>query len=174
MYYRGDAVWKDDTKTSGTFSWERTKNGYRLPTECEWEFAAGGGNVETHDQYVYSGSNIAEEVAWEYSNSGKEAHPVGTKKVNTLGIYDMSGNVAEWCYDYYADFGTGELTNPLHESGGYRCIRGCDCIRIYCNSVSISERYKAYAEEKDHYYTGNSTNTVYKSILGIRIARNAE
>lgn len=114
VYYRGNSIWKDDTSTSGTFSWNKTKNGYRLPTECEWEFAAGGGKAETHDNYKYAGSNVIGDVAWYYNNSGSETHPVGTKKANALTIYDMSGNVAEWCYDCYSDFGTGELTNPVH------------------------------------------------------------
>ncbi|MDD6929817.1 MAG: InlB B-repeat-containing protein, partial [Treponema sp.] len=69
VYYRGSAVWKDDSNT-GTVTWYQTKNGYRLPTECEWEFAAGGGSEAEHDKYIYAGSNTIEEVAWYSSNSG--------------------------------------------------------------------------------------------------------
>ncbi|MBQ8014512.1 MAG: InlB B-repeat-containing protein [Treponema sp.] len=174
VYYRGSSIWKDDTSTSGTFSWNKNKNGYRLPTECEWEIAAGGGNAETHDNYTYSGSNTIGDVAWYSGNSGKEAHPVGTKKANTLGIYDMSGNVAEWCYDYYADFGTGELTNPVHESGNYRCIRGGSLLKYDTNC-------KYYPRG----YAGNITDGVYNSHLStvttyahkefsLRPVRNAE
>ena len=162
VYYRGNAVWKDDTSTSGTFNWNKTKNGYRLPTECEWEFAAGGGNSETHDNYKYAGSNTIGDVAWYSGNSGKEAHPVGTKKANTLDIYDMSGNVAEWCYDYYADFGTGELTNPVHdvhENGSYRCVRGGS---IYSYSGWNEVVYRNNTDDYGYYYSG------------IRPARNAE
>ena len=171
VYYRGSTVWRVDTSTSGTFTWDKTKNGYRLPTECEWEFAAGGGDSTTHDAYSYSGSNTIGDVAWYSDNSGSEAHPVGTKKANSLGIYDMSGNVAEWCYDCYADYGTGNLTNPVHESGSYRCIRGGG----FAHGTSYKPKitYRAYG----HYgsYLGSSSAEDYsKSEMSIRIARNAE
>ena len=174
VYYRGNAIWKDDTNTSGTFSWNKTKNGYRLPTECEWEFAAGGGNAETHDQYTYAGSNVIDEVAWYSENSGSEAHPVGTKKANTMGIYDMSGNVAEWCYDYYSDFGTGELTNPVHESGNYRCVRGGSLLK-YDSITKVYKRGYAYEIYDGIYNSHLSTSTVYAhKELSLRPARNTE
>lgn len=161
VYYRGNSIWKDDTSTSGTFSWNKTKNGYRLPTECEWEFAAGGGNAETHDNYTYSGSNVIGDVAWYYNNSGSETHPVGTKKANALTIYDMSGNVAEWCYDSYAGFGTGELTNPVHESGSNRIYRGGNFYSRTGQYLKIFDR---------DYFSENHI----ASDFGIRPARNAE
>jgi len=184
VYYRGNAVWKVDTNISGGFSWDKTKNGYRLPTECEWEFAGGGGDATIHDAYSYSGSNTIGDVAWYSSNSGLEAHPVGTKKANTLGIYDMSGNVAEWCYDYYADFGTGELTNPVHTSGSYREARGGSGYSVFTSDVkgyhalydSISNKiyYRGGGIDfEDYYLYGTSYWYTYHQI-GIRIARNAE
>ena len=70
---------------------------YRLPTEAEWEFTAKGGNKSKG--YIYAGSNNANEVAWYEDNSNTETHPIGQKKPNELGLYDMSGNAKEWCED---------------------------------------------------------------------------
>lgn len=77
-----------------------TGKNFRLPTEVEWEYAARGGNQSLN--YTYSGSNNIGEVAWYTNNSGSMTHPVAQKLPNELGIYDMSGNVWEWCQDYYS------------------------------------------------------------------------
>lgn len=90
---------------------------YRLPTEEEWEYAARGGNRSKN--YTYSGSNNLGSVAWYSSNSGSKTHPVGTKSPNELGIYDMSGNVWEWCADKY-----GPYPNCSGSSSNYRVLRG--------------------------------------------------
>ena len=95
---------------------------YRLPTEAEWEFAARGGNGSRGCKY--SGSNSIDDVAWFYYNSGCP-HAVGTKSPNELGIYDMSGNVWEWCHDWKGDYSCYPQRNPKGpNSGSCRVYRG--------------------------------------------------
>ena len=96
---------------------------FRLPTEAEWEYAARGGKAS--QGYKYAGSNTIGDVAWYTDNSSSKTHAVKTKLPNELGLYDMSGNVYEWCSDWYGNYSSGSQTNPQGpSSGSYRVLRG--------------------------------------------------
>jgi len=96
---------------------------YRLPTEAEWEFAARGG-LKTAN-FIYSGSNNPEDVAWFKANSKEMTQPVGSKKANELGIFDMSGNVWEWCQDFYDMYSNALQNNPRGpQNGTNKVLRG--------------------------------------------------
>lgn len=100
-----------------------TGRSFRLPTEAEWEFAARGGNKTKG--YKYSGNNNVNLVAWHVGNSSYKCHEVGLKHPNELGLYDMSGNVFEWCYDWYDDYSEADEYNPYGPSTGeQRVMRG--------------------------------------------------
>ena len=134
---------------------ELTGETFRLPTEAQWEYAARGGNKSKG--YTYSGSNAIDDVAWYNDNSDRMTHPVKTKAPNELGIYDMSGNVWEWCSDWYGDYSSAAQTDPTGPATGYyRVGRGgsWDNDATYCRVA----------------FRGNSTPTNRFSHLGLRLA----
>lgn len=115
---------------------KKTGRHFRLPTEAEWEFAARGGNLGKH--YNYCGSDDLKSVGWYADNSGDRIHPVGRLQPNELGIYDMSGNVWEFCSDWYGDYEGDSLLNPKGcEFGFYHVIRGGDwnCTSYSCRAT---------------------------------------
>ncbi|MFO7660344.1 MAG: SUMF1/EgtB/PvdO family nonheme iron enzyme [Candidatus Cloacimonadaceae bacterium] len=132
-------------------------DGYRLLTEAEWEFAARGGSNSNY--YNYAGSEQVGNVAWIKDNSGFKTHPVGQKKPNEIGLYDMSGNIWEWCWDWYDNYSETELVNPCGaENGQYKIIRG--------GSWADNKNYQRVASR------GKENPSGKYSSIGLRIARN--
>ena len=130
--------WEDCHKFIGRLN-ALTGLNFKLPTEAQWEYAARGGNLSK--SYKYSGSNDLGEVGWYGSNSGNCTHRVGEKQPNELGLYDMSGNVWEWCEDRYGGYSVTSQRDPLGAaSGSYRVFRG-GCWYYGARSCRVSFRY---------------------------------
>lgn len=133
-YHKGDdlpvdnVTWNDCQNFIKLLN-EKTGKNFRLPTEAEWEYAARGGS-KTHS-YIFSGSNNQNDI-WYYDNSDATTHKVASKPANELGIYDMSGNVYEWCADWYGDYTSEAQVNPQGpNSGSLRVLRGGSYSVIY-------------------------------------------
>lgn len=126
-----------------------------LPTEAEWEYAARGGNMSQN--YKYSGGNDIDSVAWHGGNSSNKTHAVATKSPNELGLYDMSGNVWEWCYDWYGSCSDAPQTNPIGPSSGSRhVIRGVG--------------WRKYSEPWTVFHRISGTPGYNSNRLGLRLA----
>lgn len=114
---------------------------FRLPTEAEWEFAARGGEQSKH--FRFAGSNEADTVGWLFPVAGQWTHPVASKQPNELGLYDMTGNVAEWCQDIYGPYELSTRPNPCGaDTGSYRTVRGGSYDNCIANShLSVRSWY---------------------------------
>lgn len=160
-YFKGDNLpveqvsWDDCQKFINKLN-DITGRKFRLPTEAEWEYAARGGKKSRG--YQYSGSNKISDVTWYSSNSEHKTQPVGLKLANELGLYDMSGNVNEWCFDRFGFYSALSQTNPLGADDGIcRVYRG-----------GSWEQTAGFCRSSDRSNYGTSKNRIYN--LGFRLA----
>jgi formylglycine-generating enzyme required for sulfatase activity len=122
---------------------------FRLPTEAEWEYAARSGPFQTETEYA--GSDQLKDVAWHDANGGDETHPVGLLQPNALGLHDMSGNVWEWCWDWYGTYPQEVQHDPVGPpDGSGRVLRGGSWSDL-SRSVRVSVRYNDYPDDWDDY-----------------------
>lgn len=137
-------------------TFDETANGYRLPTEAEWEYLARGGNA---DSWTYSGSENIDDVAWYSGNSNSKTHEVKGKTANGLGLYDLSGNVWEWCYDWFGDIDGNTAATGTASAGLYRVKRG-GSHNNDSGGCTVSTRGNWYPHDRDGNYD-----------LGFRVVR---
>ena len=121
---------------------------FSLPTEAEWEYAARGGSKS--QGYKYSGSNNIDDVAWYTRNSSSKTHKVGTKSPNELGIYDMSGNVWEWCSDWYGSYSSLSQANPTGPSSGSGRVDRGGSWSFSAQLCRVSYRYYDMPDDRYH------------------------
>jgi formylglycine-generating enzyme required for sulfatase activity len=144
-YFKGDSLpvetvsWDDVQEFIAELNKE-TGREFRLPTEAQWEYAARGGKKSK--KYKYSGSDIINEVAWYAGEKGggDKTYPVKGKKANELGLYDMSGNVYEWCNDWFGDYSSDAQKDPKGSEEVYRCVRRGGCWYLSARLCRVSYR----------------------------------
>ncbi len=148
--------WNTDDGNHHSIICDWTADGYRLPTEMEWMFAARSGiHIEN---FIYSGSNDINAVGWFGGNSQQRTHEVGLKSANKLELHDMSGNIWEWCWDIFRSYEPGTHTNPTGPEGGsFRVLRGGSWISP-STTCTVGHRF-------------SFSPTTTKEYIGFRIAR---
>jgi len=140
--------------TGNNATWDTTANGWRLPTEAEWEYICKAGSNSD-----YSGSNVVDHLGWYNMNSGLQSHPIGTKQANAYGLYDIHGNVWEWCWDWYSSeyYTNSPKINPRGPAEGDRRV---------ARGGSYSEG-NSFARSSNRFY-----QTEFLPQTGFRIVRN--
>ena len=126
---------------------------FRLPTEAQWEFAARGGTKGKNNNNKYSGSNSIDDVAWYRDNSGGRTHPVKQKQPNELGLYDMTGNVWEWCSDWYGKdyYSQSPKNNPEGPSDGWRRVLRGGCRSSSAQGYRVAFRISCTPDDGGYY-----------------------
>jgi formylglycine-generating enzyme required for sulfatase activity len=138
-------------------TWNKNANGYRLPTEAEWEYACRAGTTTAYN----TGARISNDTGWYGANSDNMTHPVGQKPANRWGLYDMHGNMWEWCWDWYGSYSSGAQTDPTGaSSGSSRVFRG----GYWFNSAE-------YVRSADRYFNDPNYRT---DGIGFRLVRPAQ
>lgn len=144
--------------TGTTIEWDRRADGFRLPTEAEWEWAARGGSES--QGFDYAGSNNPGVVGWIAPEAGEQTHPVGQKKPNELGLYDLCGNVAEPCWDWKASYEAEDQVDPIGPpEGNVRAVRGGHAAAPPTITRNVTRAY--------------NTQSNQNLFQGLRLARNA-
>jgi formylglycine-generating enzyme required for sulfatase activity len=141
------------TVNGNNVTWNIEADGYRLPTEAEWEYACRAGT-----QTPYNNGTSADEAGWHIGNSSARTHPVGEKQSNAWGLYDMLGNVLEWCWDWLGNYSTEENNNPIGPASGTSRVYRGGCWSFQANQIRSAYRF------------GNSP-TMRSFLVGFRIAR---
>jgi len=142
------------TINGSSVTWNREANGYRLPTEAEWEYACRAGT-----QTPYNSSSSINDIAWYSSNSKGKTQPVGEKEPNSWGLYDMHGNVLEWCWDWLGRYSAEAQTDPQGAASGTERVYRGGCWRFEANQVRSAYRYGNHPQLRAF-------------IVGFRVVRN--